>query len=83
MITAERRRELVDELVSERSRLVLGYDEGDGPEPAAASSWWPLWLTTMATRAAAGSQDQRRQVVRGAALIALAWLEACERDEDD
>jgi hypothetical protein len=79
VISAARRRELVDELVAERSRIVLREDEREEP---AESVMWPLGLIAVLAGGHRVHGRGRRTLALTVALVGLAWLEAFEVQEE-
>jgi hypothetical protein len=67
------RRRLLEEVLRERSKVVAGLPI-ENQDPPAESLLWPLGLMRVTT-----AGDHRQRALE-AAVIALAWLEACERD---
>lgn len=76
-MTAERRRELVEEVIQERSRAVVELGVEDD-EPPPSSALWPVGLLRLVALARAAAGDIRRRHVRSIVVVAIAWLEAID-----
>jgi hypothetical protein len=78
-MTTERRRQLVEEVVSERSAAVATLPVLEDDPPAHSTLWMAGAMRLALLAGAAQDPARRRRLVRDLAVVALAWLEASDR----